>query len=618
MKKICFEGEEKFLFGINELASQLGIVLSAEGKKIVCTRGGTGITICFGKEISLTYERECDFFRGFSLAVQHAERTEGEINVQCGFRRFGTMLNCSSKVLSVECVKEFIRQSALMGYNYLQLYTEISYEVPNEPYFGYMKGRYSQKELREMTRYGEKLCVELVPCIQTLGHMAELFKWGEYGEVHDIERVMLVDCERTYVLIENMLKSLSECFCTNKINLGMDEAYFMGYGRYHWFIDDKKPDTSRLFIKHLKRVIFLAEKYGFTEPSVWFDNLFGINYKGYINPPVWLFEDFSKEIREAFPKITLIFWNYVMTDKREFSRCAGYIRQLSPKLSFASMAHGYTGFAPENYLTAKLVDTAKEGCRENGIDDIMITWWGSMISPLALLPSFYDYIERCSETAGYDAGDRFSYLFGYSFEDFYKLDLPNLPDGSEGTGMAEGKNPSFYILAEDLLLGLAEQHIPADAEKKYEIYGKELAALARHGGKFSHLFAFESVLCEVLTKKCAFSGKIRKFYKRCDKQKIRTLAEEIPVLKAEYERFHTEYYAYWRTFNKSMGWEVFDLYLGGAIKRLDTVQKTIKDYVDGKLSHIEELEQKKLPFVLGSEGKTVSLPSWLTVATTSL
>ena len=103
-----------------------------------------------------------------------------------------------------------------------------------------------------------------------------------------------------------------------------------------------------------------------------------------------------------------------------------------------------------------------------------------------------------------------------------------------------------------------------------------------------------------------------------DREKLCKLAEEIPVLKAEYERFQTGYYAYWRTFNKSMGWEVFDLYLGGAIKRLDTVQKTIKDYVDGKLSHIEELEQKKLPFVLGSEGKTVSLPSWLTVATSSL
>ena len=88
----------------------------------------------------------------------------------------------------------------------------------------------------------------------------------------------------------------------------------MGFGRYHWFIDDSGPDRSLLFIRHLKRVIALAEKYGFTKPAVWFDNLFEINYKGYITPPVWLWRDFSREIRESFPKVRLIFWNYVIRD----------------------------------------------------------------------------------------------------------------------------------------------------------------------------------------------------------------------------------------------------------------------------------------------------------------
>jgi len=238
-------------------------------------------------------------------------------------------------------VKKFIRQSALMGYNYLQLYTEITFEVPEEPYFGYMKGRYTKEELKEIVAYGKRFEVELVPCTQTLGHMAELFKWKQYYEVKDIERVLLVDYERTYRLIENMLKTLAECFDTDRINLGMDEAYFIGLGRYLWFIDNKEQDRSLLFIKHLKRVLLLAEKYGFTKPSIWYDNVFHIEFKGYSIPPVWLQSEFSEEIRAAFPQVQMIFWNYVPYSVFNFTRAVNMIKQLS-----SSVGSDLNGRAP--------------------------------------------------------------------------------------------------------------------------------------------------------------------------------------------------------------------------------------------------------------------------------
>ena len=59
------------------------------------------------------------------------------------------MIDCSrNAVASVESVKKWIDLTSSIGYNTLMLYTEDTYEVSGEPYFGYMRGRYSREELR--------------------------------------------------------------------------------------------------------------------------------------------------------------------------------------------------------------------------------------------------------------------------------------------------------------------------------------------------------------------------------------------------------------------------------------------------------------------------------------
>lgn len=50
-----------------------------------------------------------------------------------------------------------------MGYNTLMLYTEDTYEVDGQPYFGYMRGRYSKAELRELDDYAAEKGMELIP-----------------------------------------------------------------------------------------------------------------------------------------------------------------------------------------------------------------------------------------------------------------------------------------------------------------------------------------------------------------------------------------------------------------------------------------------------------------------
>lgn len=67
-----------------------------------------------------------------------------EMDNKICFRRFGTMLDCSrNAVMSVNSLKKWIDITADLGYNTLLLYTEDTYELDDNPYFGYMRGRYT-------------------------------------------------------------------------------------------------------------------------------------------------------------------------------------------------------------------------------------------------------------------------------------------------------------------------------------------------------------------------------------------------------------------------------------------------------------------------------------------
>ena len=100
------------------------------------------------------------------------------------FRSLGTMLDCSrNAVPNLETLKKWVNLTASLGFNTLLLYTEDTYELPDEPYFGYMRGRYTQQELRELDAYACAHGMTLIPCIQTLAHLYAIKRWPEYGSI---------------------------------------------------------------------------------------------------------------------------------------------------------------------------------------------------------------------------------------------------------------------------------------------------------------------------------------------------------------------------------------------------------------------------------------------------
>ena len=52
---------------------------------------------------------------------------------------------------------------------------------------------------------------------------------------------------------------------------------------------------------------------------------------------------------------------------------------------------------------------------------------------------------------------------------------------------------------------------------------------------------------------------------------------------------------------KSFGYELIDLRMGGVITRLDSTRRRLHNYVEGKISRLEELETERIPYFAEGE-----------------
>jgi hypothetical protein len=232
-----------------------------------------------------------------------------------------------------------------------------------------------------------------------------------------------------------------------------------------------------------------------------------------------------------------------------------------------------------------------------------------------MLPAFYDYIERFSLTNGYNFEERCSFLFGYTYQEFCRLDEPNkLFFGNENDGDVEEKNLPFYVLAEDPLLGIMEKHIPQNIYEYYTACAKKMETLAQKGNTFSYLFAFEKILCETVASKGNVSERIKKYYDEKNMDGLKKCAEELPRIAQQIKVFHKAYREYWNSYNKSFGFELFDMRFGGVVARLLAVRDIILDYVAGKTAKIEELSEERLPVSEGMENRVLSYKNWNNIA----
>lgn len=304
------------------------------------------------------------------------------------FKKKGLMLDCSrDAVRTVKTVKKLADIMQKLDFNTLMLYTEDTYEIDTQPYFGYLRGRYTKDELREIDAYCAEKGIELIPCIQTLAHLNGIVDWEVYREITDCNDILLVGDSRVYGLIDDMLRNISETFTTKKIHIGMDEAWSLGLGKY--LRQNGYTNPTEIMRFHLDKVSKIAEKYGL-EPMMWSDMFFRVVSDGYYIDDPSLIDDV---IRKTVPEnVTPVYWDYYSLDKTHYDKMMQAHKNFGKPFWFAGGLWTWKGFTPHNLFSVETSKTAIASCIDYGVENIFFTMWGdngAETSPFAVLPSMY-------------------------------------------------------------------------------------------------------------------------------------------------------------------------------------------------------------------------------------
>jgi len=119
---------------------------------------------------------------------------------------------------------------ALMGFDLLVLYMEDTFEVPGEPYFGYMRSRYTQEELRTIGELGKQYGIEVAAMVEGLAHLYNVLRWPPYGEMQENASTVLVGEPRTYEYLNHVLDAATKPFDSKRAFIALDEAFELGRG----------------------------------------------------------------------------------------------------------------------------------------------------------------------------------------------------------------------------------------------------------------------------------------------------------------------------------------------------------------------------------------------------
>lgn len=602
--KIHFLGDiAAYQPGLEMLRPELGFETSPEGLPV--TVAGSSGNLEIGLENgqgTIRAARPIHFFRALGLFIENAGRANQFHIVETPqFSMDGVMVDMSRNgVMRVESIKTLLRKMALMGLTTLMLYTEDTYTVPEEPYFGYLRGRYSYAELKECDDYADSLGIEMVPCIQTLGHLEQFIKWVYYSHgIHDTKEVLLADHPATYEFIENMIKAASAPFRSKRIHIGMDEAHGLGRGRYL----DKfgKADLFEVMNRHLRKVMEITDRYGL-QPMIWSDMYFRIGSETHdyydLNA---VMPDY---VRAAYPsQVPLVYWDYYNSDPELYRVFIRRHLDLSKNVIFAGGMWTWIGFGTNYGKVFATSNAALTVCKQEGLPEVLATIWSDdgaendHFSSLLGLQLFAEH-GYSRELDMEKLKTRFEFCVGASFDSFMDLkyldEVPGtLPDNNEFDSPA---NPSKYLLWQDPLLGLFDRHVEGlDLASHYanlaKTYRRHLADYPAYG----FLFEVAALLSEALEIKCDLGLRLGKAYEARDLVALEQIANrDIPELLRRVEALRAAHRARWLQHRKAFGWEVIDYRYGGVLARLASARERLLDLIEGRIKQIEELEEPRL------------------------
>lgn len=544
-----------------------------------------------GENAVIEYKNINTLFRAIGYVIQKLQEgvQEFEIEEKQYFTFNGLMVDCSRNgVLNIAYGKELIERLAIMGHSVMMLYMEDVYELEGEQYFGYMRGRYTKEELQELDQYALKFGIELIPCIQTLAHLEHFLAWDEPKNKYlDIDNILCVGNEEVKRFLDNMLRQLSDTFTSKRIHIGMDEAFNLGRGRYA----DKHglESKSTIMNKHLEDILKICNRYGL-QPMIW-DDMF--------------FNHGSLDDAGNIPKeVDLMYWDYYNNSEAHYTYNLNRRTELDRKVMFAGGAWRWIGYAPHHTKTYVSTNAALMACKKAGVKEVLATAWGDEGSEAPLSTCLFGTVlfaeHGYQETVDLeDFKKRLAFCSGLRYENFMKQEAFDiLPEVSDPSATV---NPSKYMFYEDPLCSMFVYHTRAIQEDLTSYYQELQNYFEKEADNESNILykkvdEMYAAFAKVLKLKWNLGVNLLDAYQVQDKIKLKEIiSRQVEPLIDVLEVFGEKRFNEWQMTNKSIGYEVLDLRIGGMLQRLRTTKRIVNSYIEGQLDHIVELEEVRLP-----------------------
>lgn len=599
-KNIRFVGEiENLKAGIEILSRELGFAPADNGIEIEVDKSENNIEISYqdGKGV-IKARKKIHFYRALGLFLQELKRQDSfYVLEEPQFTMNCPMFDCSrNAVMKVDSIKRMLRKMAIMGLDALMLYTEDTYEIKDESYFGYMRGRYTFEEMKECDDYADKLGIEIIPCIQTLGHMERFFRWSAADHLKDTDRELLVGSDDTYEFIEKEIKAVIAPFRSKRIHIGMDEAHGLGLGKYL----DKNGYKNRfeLMTNHLKRVIDIVEKYGL-RPMMWSDMYFRLGSK------TGDYYDVDSNIPESAIRgipsdMQMVYWDYYHDDIEFYRTFIKKHKVFGSTPVFAGGIWTWVGMGTNYARTFLDMSPALTVCKEEGVREVIATMWNddggenNYFSALMGLQFFAEHgYSKTFDMKKFK--DRVKFCTGLDYEAYMLLNYldetpGSLPDNNDAS------NPSKFLLWQDILMGLFDRHIEGlDIPGHYCSLEERIRCARNKKNELDFIFEVPQKLCSVLKIKSDIGARIKNMYDIGDMSGLRQIVEvDLCRLYEKVNELHITHRNQWFCMYKPSGWEILDIRYGGLLARINSVIKRLTDYLEGNIEKIDELEFERL------------------------
>lgn len=594
-----------------EVAGEIGIGLGDNGIPVTL-RKSTGKLRVFsdGCSVTVEYPTRIALMRSLGIIARYCPGSSFDIS-QSPSHDLGVMIDCSrNAVLNMASVKKMCRIIAAMGYKTMMLYTEDTYEIKEYPYFGHLRGRYTQEELREIDAYTALLGIELVPCIQTLAHLNALFQWPFFKDkFRDSHDVLLVGSDDVYKLIEAMLVTMKNCIKSRKINIGMDETLHLGRGKY--LDQNGYRKRSDILLEHLAKVTELCKKHGY-QPMMWSDMFFRMASKtgDYYD----LNADITPDVIGKVPsEVTLVYWDYYGIDEAKYRTMFELHEKFRNPVAFAGGSSTWYGFVPLNKYAANTAKAALSSLKNRKIKDILVTMWandGAECSHFCALPTLILYAEHCwgADMSHSALGAALYAITGANYDDFLDMELLADFPGRTDYGITF-LNSCRYMLYQDILAGKLDRHIPAGTDEHFARCRDLLTEKRARNPKWAYLFDTLIALSDVLSVKAELGIKLRAAYEKGNLSELYRIKDTVlPGLIKRLETLYGCVRTQWKRDNKMPGLDIQDLRFGGLIHRTRHAIETIGSYLSGELGTIEELDAPRLKYSEdAAEGKAFYL-----------